>query len=254
MRRNNFFTYCVLVALECLWLYAVIHLLTQRIDSHSKSNAAYCLSATDGSTAADLALPQIKPITTYRHNLRSGTHVSAASEALPTYAMQSTGYKVRPLVTFSSARVVEVGGGGGELSYGGGTTSSSGSRGITYSAVSATAAQVHTIATSASALRGGVTTADTHERLSAPGRRNTPGVGGIPGCSGCVDADGDGVCDRCGCSIYDGCDCCGSHCGCPLDSGWEVVFFMALLAGGYALYCRRSWYSTSLKDNTRHRI
>ena len=100
---------------------------------------------------------------------------------------------------------------------------------------------VRGIQTSASFVRGGVTSGSTYARMNAPIRRG-PGIG-IPGnpwwsCD-CVDEDGDAICDICECNlnwVEQGgvCDC-EDHCWCPLTFDWKIILFFSVLAGAYAV-------------------
>lgn len=103
-------------------------------------------------------------------------------------------------------------------------------------AVSANALDVRGIQTLASSIQGGVTTYDT-EALFSPRRSNTPGHGEPnPDCEHCIDENGDGFCDICGCDMFDGCTC--NHCTCdvPITDGWQEWLFMIALAAAYAVY------------------
>ena len=90
--------------------------------------------------------------------------------------------------------------------------------------------------TAASSIHGGVMASTTYERISAPKR--AMGHPGDPGyCPDCIDLDGDDVCDRCGCSLYEGCFCESEsgYCWCPINDSWDVWLFMATLCATYAL-------------------
>ena len=94
---------------------------------------------------------------------------------------------------------------------------------------------VNGIRTSASEIRGGITTEDTGSHSAHGGsRRNTPWHPGEPGnpCPNCFDGDGDGICDICDHEM-EGCEC--EDCHCPITDGWQVWLMMALLAAGYAV-------------------
>ena len=91
---------------------------------------------------------------------------------------------------------------------------------------------VRGITTSASSVRGGVTTYDSGTPL---GPRKSPG-GNPNGCH-CEDLDGDGKCDHCH-APYDEFDggCSNNPCWCPIEFDWRSMLYMAALAGAYALY------------------
>lgn len=112
----------------------------------------------------------------------------------------------------------------------GSTSSYYSGRGITTSTMTS-APQVRGMYTSASAIRGGVTTAETYGSQCAPRR-----IGGHPGeCPHCIDEDGDDICDICGHDIY-ACECDPCHCDVPLTGGKGVWMFMAALAVVYTVY------------------
>lgn len=140
----------------------------------------------------------------------------------------------------SSMRVHSVGAGGGIAQApvaSMNSTSSMGGRGISYGGTVTVAPHVHGISTSASSIRGGVTT-------SSVGPRKAPEIpgGACPHCQWVWvdDLHGPGkggyVCSVCGCEALDGCDCDPCHCDVPLDFNWAVSLFMAFLACAYALY------------------
>ena len=128
--------------------------------------------------------------------------------------------------------------------------------------VMGTAAPVRGIYTSATDVTGGVTTYDT----SAPHRghiRRTgsetppPGPDDPHACPGCVGhyewdpegnaGDGDWYCTQCGHYYTEGCTCATEeggpgYCWCPLDMNWGAMLFLALLAGGYAMWKKKSPY------------
>lgn len=93
----------------------------------------------------------------------------------------------------------------------------------------------HGIYTSASEVRGGVTTDETGGGYK-PSVRKSGGSGVPEPCPGCVDENGDFICDVCGHDIYE-CEC-GENCHCnvPLEFGIAEWLFMAVIAGAYALY------------------
>lgn len=112
------------------------------------------------------------------------------------------------------------------------------SRGISTTSVSVTRVQSG-IYTSASAISGGITTYDSGHVHGIS--RKTPGHNGdAEECEHCVDGNGDGVCDRCGCAMDDcTCEDESGYCWCPLTDGWQVWLFVGILAAAYALYKKR---------------
>ncbi len=176
-------------------------------------------------------------------------HVSASMNYSSTY--KGTGH-VGHVHTTSSAHVHSIGTTGGLAQAPAASMSSTSSyagRGISYSGgASVSMPQVSGIRTSASSIRGGVTTYDGGRRY-VPGRRNagkdTPPSAGTPGyCDGCnyiwiVDEErpdgGYWACSECGCELEDGCECGDCHCNVPLECGWEVMLFLACM-GGYHVY------------------
>ena len=123
-----------------------------------------------------------------------------------------------------------------------GSTSSYANRGMS-SSTAMRAPSATGFTTVASNIRGGVTASTTYGRMNGP--RKAMGHPGDPGyCEHCIDENNDGICDRCGCDEYDGCDCATDptgpgYCWCPIGDGWEVWLFMAILAAGYAAWRRR---------------
>lgn len=109
---------------------------------------------------------------------------------------------------------------------------------------------VRGIYTAASAVTGGVTTYQTGVH---PGKGHIRRDGGssmddddpIIDCTSCVDGNEDGICDRCGCDLFDGCTCAeeSGYCWCPLDFNIGAYLFMAVLAAGYALWKKRATQS-----------
>ena len=106
---------------------------------------------------------------------------------------------------------------------------------ISTTGTTATGATKHGIYTSASEVQGGVTTDETGGGYK-PNVRKSGGSGVPEPCPGCVDENGDFICDVCGHDIYE-CEC-GEHCHCnvPLEFGFVEWLFMAAIAGAYALY------------------
>lgn len=119
--------------------------------------------------------------------------------------------------------------------------------------VMGTAVPVRGIYTSATSVTGGVTTY-SHPHLGSVRKESedpsNPSHHGQPEiCQQCIDANGDDVCDRCRCDM-DGCTCATEeggpgYCWCPLDMNWGAMLFLALLAGGYAMWKKNSPYLTS---------
>ena len=134
--------------------------------------------------------------------------------------------------------------------------STSAYRGTINSGVMATVKPVRGIYTSASAVRGGVTSGQTYGRMNGPRRarmEETPIHPGDPDddddpCPHChddiINATGepghDNLCDECGHDMYE-CTCEGEdgYCWCPIGDGWDVWLFMAVLGTGYAFVARR---------------
>ena len=93
------------------------------------------------------------------------------------------------------------------------------------------------------------------------GIRTTIGLGGTPlkgtgpdlptdpwwGCN-CVDENGDGKCDICGCDLTivpEGGSCgCDPYCRCPIEDGWPVWMFMIAMAMVYMVYKKREKHRT----------
>lgn len=129
-----------------------------------------------------------------------------------------------------------------------GSTSSI-ARGITNSGsvASVNTMDVRGIQTSASAIRGGCLAATTYASIGARPRRS-PIIPDDPWWScGCVDEDGDEICDRCHCDLRlvdEGgeCDCKdeSGYCWCPIGFDWEVWLLMATLAAAYGVYKKRT--------------
>ena len=85
-------------------------------------------------------------------------------------------------------------------------------------------------------------------RYSSPRRAGTPPPPPDPDdpedwCDQCHDADGDGICDICGCDLTseEGCTCDEEYgyCRCPLDFDGIAMLFMAMMAVGYAVIARK---------------
>lgn len=113
----------------------------------------------------------------------------------------------------------------------------SSNRGINYAAPTVATPSIQGMRTAASAIRGGVTSAETYAQMGpshAPRKSPNPGVADIcPNCQWVQDANGDWYCAICGDYAYDGCECGDCHCNVPLESGWEVMLFLIALAIGY---------------------
>lgn len=115
----------------------------------------------------------------------------------------------------------------------------SSNRGINYATPAVATPTIQGMRTAASAIRGGMTSAETYAQMGpshAPRKSPNPGVADI--CTGCQwvqDANGDWYCAICGADVLDGCDCGNCHCNVPLEGGWEVTFFSIALAIGYMI-------------------
>lgn len=113
----------------------------------------------------------------------------------------------------------------------------SSNRGINYAAPTVATPYIQGMRTSASAIRGGVTSAETYAQMGpahAPRKSPTPNVPDLcPNCQWVQDANGDWYCAICGADELDGCECGDCHCNVPLESGWEVMLFLIALAIGY---------------------
>ncbi len=233
MNRHSFILVCLLLVAVGSWIHSGVQYLLPKEDRNSLTFVHSTPGATVA-TASTWSMPAVQPITTYRRTHRHYYAAPAVSESLPTLAMQSTSGQGMRLYTTSSAAVSVAGACGS--SYGGAIAqnTSSSSRGIHYSSGSVSLPNVQVITTSASAVNGGVTASETLARIAAP-RRNSPGTPGVPDCGQCVDANGDGVCDRCGCDLLDGCTCAAEngYCWCPLETDISAVLFLALLSAIY---------------------
>ena len=113
----------------------------------------------------------------------------------------------------------------------------SSNRGINYAAPTVATPSIQGMRTSASAIRGGITTAETYAQMGpahAPRKSPNPNVPDLcPNCQWVQDANGDWYCAICGADVLDGCECGNCHCNVPLESGWEVMLFLIALAIGY---------------------
>lgn len=114
---------------------------------------------------------------------------------------------------------------------------------------SMTVMPVQGLYTSASAVRGGVTTYDSGPNRRGPRRASSsepPSPGDQGYCDGChyvwsTEAnagDGGWVCDRCGRELEEGCDCAsgGDYCHCPVGDGMDVLVMMFALAMTYGIF------------------
>lgn len=115
-------------------------------------------------------------------------------------------------------------------------------RGINYATPTVATHTIQGMRTSASAIRGGMTSAETYAQMGpahAPRKSPNPNVPELcPNCQWVQDANGDWYCAICGVNAYDGCNC-GDHCGCsstvPLNGGWEVMLFSIALTVVYLM-------------------
>jgi len=115
--------------------------------------------------------------------------------------------------------------------------------------------QVQGITTSASRIYGGVTSGQTYARIGSIRRGGQPGIPEDPWWScGCVDEDGDEICDICGCDLrlVDENGICGcidesGYCWCPVECDWKAILFLSALAGLYTLHKVRSSKKEQLK-------
>mgnify|MGYP007057705180 FL=1 len=115
----------------------------------------------------------------------------------------------------------------------------SSNRGINYATPAVATPTIQGMRTSASAIRGGMTSAETYAQMGpahAPRKSPNPNVPELcPNCQWVQDANGDWYCAICGDYAYDGCECGDCHCNVPLESGWEVMLFSITLAIGYMI-------------------
>ena len=110
------------------------------------------------------------------------------------------------------------------------------------------------IYTAASMVRGGITTADMYSSGDSYGGPRRSGMHIDPStmddalgchCQWVDNGDGTWTCANCGDTmseddILDGKTCsCGDGCRCPIEDGWRVWLFMAVMATGYADFVRR---------------
>ena len=118
----------------------------------------------------------------------------------------------------------------------------SANRGVNYVTPIVSTPTIQGMRTSASSVRGGMTSAETYAQMGpshAPRKSPNPNVPELcPNCQWVQDANGDWYCAICGADVLEGCDC-GDHCGCsstvPLNGGWEVMLFSITLAIGYMI-------------------
>lgn len=115
----------------------------------------------------------------------------------------------------------------------------SSNRGINYATPAVATPSIQGMRTAASAIRGGMTSAETYAQMGpahAPRKSPNPNVPELcPNCQWVQDANGDWYCAICGANVLDGCDCGDCHCNVPLESGWEVMLFSITLAIGYMI-------------------
>ncbi|MEE0951620.1 MAG: hypothetical protein U0L62_05360 [Paludibacteraceae bacterium] len=118
----------------------------------------------------------------------------------------------------------------------------SSNRGINYATPAVATPTIQGMRTSASAIRGGVTSTETYAQIGpahAPRKSPTPYApeGLCPNCQW-EYTDGEWKCAICGADVLDKCDC-GDHCGCsstvPLNGGWEVMLFSIALTVVYLM-------------------
>lgn len=153
--------------------------------------------------------------------------------------------------TMSSVRLNSSGNGGGVLAQAPvasmGSTSSSAYHGIVHGGKAAMAMpQIAGIRTTASSIQGGMTSGATYARLQSIKRGPIIPENPTWTC-GCVDENGDEICDICNCELRlvdpEG-DCAckdeSGYCWCPLDFNWAVALFMAILAAAYGVYKKRT--------------
>ena len=115
----------------------------------------------------------------------------------------------------------------------------SSNRGINYATPAVATPTIQGMRTAASAIRGGVTSAETYAQMGpahAPRKSPNPNVPELcPNCQWVQDANGDWYCAICGDYVLNGCDCGNCHCNVPLEGGWEVMLFSITLAIGYMI-------------------
>lgn len=116
----------------------------------------------------------------------------------------------------------------------------SSNRGINYATPAVATPTIQGMRTSASAIRGGVTSTETYAQMGpAPAPRKSPNLpeGVCPNCQW-EYTDGEWHCAICGADLLYGCEC-GDHCGCsstvPLNGGWEVMLFSIALTVVYLM-------------------
>ena len=99
------------------------------------------------------------------------------------------------------------------------------------------AQQVQGMYTSASAIRGGMTSSDTYGMMFNAPRRSPTHPDDAEECEDCIDLNSDGYCDRCGCDMQD-CNCAdeSGYCWCPVGDGVDVWAMMIALALAYGIH------------------
>ena len=179
-----------------------------------------------------------------RSGYTSGYHMHTTSgyAQMPTASMRSTSnaYGIR---STAKANVQSIGSGGG--SYAGGSYTGNSTTRSSYKGPQATTVQainVQGFYTCASAIRGGVMSGNTYAQMNRIGspRKSPTHPDDAEECEECIDANGDGVCDVCGCDM-DNCTCAeeSGYCWCPLDFDGIAMLYMAMMALGYAVIARK---------------
>ena len=250
-KKNGFCVEYLLVGMAILWLSCVV-VNTIQDDEHDGCNCNVCAPSPHiPTTRAVMAYPSVRPMMTAGCSMR--TNVGMSSVEQPMIAMRSTGMSM-PVRSVSSAMVNS----GSEVAQSGNgiaMRSTSAHRAMAYNAVSAMP-HVHSISTSASAVSGGVTLAES-ARYGAPARITPPPT---PDMSDWIDnGDGTMTCIYCGVTIdeddyYDvshlhGNGICGTLT--PIVDDIATVLFMAMMAMLYVLRKRKWQMSLSLNRSSQ---